>query len=332
MNPISWLLSIFFASINLFRILIRFYSLRGIYIWLIIELNLVSFVGIRIANMSKRTSLALLKYFRCQALISVFFLFLFVGRATFIISDFYLNLYIILILFCKLGAAPFHMWFVRVIIKLDWFSFIWIFSFQKLIPLFFLLKFYLFWGHLLVLRVLSSLIHGLLVIKIKKALILSSVFRINWIYARIIIAGNLWFIYFLVYSIVKIVIVLVVIADFSKRLSATRVGLRGGLLVFSYFIFLAGIPPSPIFFLKMIIVRHIISLNILIITLVLLTSSIIFIYIYINSVVFYCCQSVKYYRIRIFLDNSLRTKLFFHVILFCITRCTLFLLINFRYY
>nr|ACK86650.1 NADH dehydrogenase subunit 2 [Paracyclopina nana] len=321
----SWLLSFFFSMMNLFSILTSFYSFSGMFMWLMMELNLVSFVGLSMSNMSKSTSLALLKYFSCQSLISIFFLFLFVGSAAFIIPDNYLNLFITMILFCKLGAAPFHMWFVSVMIKLDWFSFIWMFSFQKLIPLFFLFKLYTLWSMLLIFSTLSSLVHGLLVMKMKKALILSSVFSINWIYSSMIMSGYLWLMYFLVYTIIKAFMVMITVSDISKRASSTHLSLSSGLLIFSYFMFLAGVPPSPIFFLKITILSHLVSMDFLMVALILLTSSIILMFMYMNSVVFYCCQSVKLYWMLSFSENSYTANLFFHFMYFCLILYTLFL-------
>lgn len=281
------------------------FSVRRMFIWLIIELNLVSFVGIRLFNMRKNNRLAMLKYFSCQALISVLFLLLFNGGGGITLSREVINYFLIIILFAKLGVAPWHMWFVRVIRKLDWLPFIWMFSFQKIIPLLFLIKFYLFWAPLLLLRLGFSLLHGLVVFKIKKVLILSSVFRLNWIYCRILSRSSLWLVYFVVYCFLKGAIVLCVSGGASSLFRARGVSLVAGLWIFTYFMFVSGIPPSPVFFLKVLIVSELIQVNLTSFAFLLLARSIMLIFIYINSLIFYTCQSLKLFALQPYVSKFL---------------------------
>lgn len=87
-----------------------------IIIWFIIELNLISFIGI-IMFFPRKTSKALaIKYFSFQVNVSVILFFIIIVKSQ---SRFNMGLIINIILIAKVGMAPFHMWFVSIISKVN---------------------------------------------------------------------------------------------------------------------------------------------------------------------------------------------------------------------
>lgn len=85
-------------------------------------------------------------------------------------------------LLLKVGAAPLHLWFIRIIKTLDWKTFVLMSTVQKAIPLYLLFLFQL--RRALKLgagfRCLASLSVGRVKF-LKKVMALSSVFRLAWL-------------------------------------------------------------------------------------------------------------------------------------------------------
>jgi len=84
--------------------------------WFIIELNLISFVGIILFSPGNKMKMIAIKYFTFQVNASVV-LFLFILFKS--LSLINLEIFIILILISKLGIAPIHIWFIRILSKLE---------------------------------------------------------------------------------------------------------------------------------------------------------------------------------------------------------------------
>lgn len=172
-------------------------------------LRFVCFIGLHLAQNIKGERI---QYFLIQAIRSVAFIL-----GALCIRYLHDNWCVILVWFrmlIKLGAAPFHFWFIEIISSLSWDSFYLLATVQKILPLVTLRYFYKP-ALLYVLLAISVAIIGLITRKsFKLVLGYSSVNHIGWL---IITLNNIWLIlmFFLSYSL-RILVVFSGISQISS--------------------------------------------------------------------------------------------------------------------
>ena len=283
-----------------------------------IELNLLRFVGLiwEFQDINESSSKAIIKYFRIQAFSSVLFLLAaIIIRLTNTNGIFAITIISILV---KLAIAPFHLWILSIGTKMNYFLLIWLLIPQKIIPLSIMSNIHFFRNLLLMLRLIFRTIHSLTQTKIKKIIIISSVFSINWLYFRMNVRANIWLMYFLVYSIGSMSVIMVLSKDLFSNIVVgflNKTIINQKLIVF-LLLLLSGIPPSPIFFIKIRIIYLASSVR-WFISLALILCSMLMIYIYLNSLLYSSLLSNKSYfvsftelrNIRVFMRTVLTTFL-----------------------
>ena len=263
--------------------------------WFIIELNLMSFVGIILFSSGKEIKLIAIKYFTFQVNASAVLFLLILFKSLSMVK---LETIIILVLISKLGIAPIHMWFIRILSKLEWNIFLWISIPQKLIPLIIIsVLSEIGWSILLIVSTIVSTVYGIAQVKIKKVLGASSVFRLNWLFLAMLINTNLWIIFFLVYSTIKLTLIISLLA-IQKRIRYGSLAVLKLVSVMSI-IGLAGIPPRPIFFIKLDVFINGASIIIPFTILVVIICSLIILYIYINTIIRLMILSTSDYKITL---------------------------------
>ena len=181
-------------------------------IWIIIEINLISFIPV-IVIINKFNKNSIIKYFLIQAFrSSIFILSSIYYFNKFIFLDYKLNILIYLInltILIKLGIFPFHSWYINIINNLEWLNCIILSTWQKLIPL--IILNYIFINYLLITsRIFTSLIRVIIGINHQSLRLLirySSLNHIRWICLIIIINEKIWILYFFIYSIITLTII-----------------------------------------------------------------------------------------------------------------------------
>jgi hypothetical protein len=88
-------------------------------LWILLELNFLAFIAILNKSMLFKISNKTLNYFLVQAvgrglILIVIFIFLIQATSAFLASLYFLALLL------KLGGAPFHSWYLRLVQKLSW--------------------------------------------------------------------------------------------------------------------------------------------------------------------------------------------------------------------
>ncbi len=250
--------------------------------WFFIEINLLTFISFLNFNNCKFQSQARVKYFIVQALVSgVILLIILLSINTIRLK---IKLLFRLAILVKLGAAPFQIWFISVILKLNWISIFWISTIQKFIPLLILriLVMPIMWIFIFIRFWLASL-PALNQINFKKLLGVSSVFRVNWLVARIIFRKIFWIKFIFVYGIIVMGVVLVnlkLINRTNKKLICV-INFFDTNLIFISLLALAGIPPLAIFFIKLNLLI-ILSQTSLIMSALLILFSVVIIFMYIG--------------------------------------------------
>ena len=279
----SWYLSFLAILLNSLRIILAYFSSSLIIIWFIIELNLISFIGVIMFFPRKIAKSIAIKYFSFQVNVSVILFLLVLLKGTFNVARATLMLRILI---TKVGIAPFHLWFVSIISKVEWPAFLWIAVPQKLIPLY-MIRLSIINSVsilLLVLSVAVSLAHRIMQLKIKKVVALSSVFSLNWILLSIISSSGSWSLFFIIYRFFSRVLVLTLAQTVKRSSSCFQITKPLSWLIIGLSLLLAGVPPRPLFFLKISIIVEMINQGLEFMSVVMITASLIVLFMYINLI------------------------------------------------
>lgn len=277
-------------------ILGSFLALSGnhwIFIWIGLELNLISFIPLLTSSQSNQETEAAIKYFIAQALGRGLLLI----RSLSIISNsyFFLSLnssyfFLLVSLLIKLGLPPCHFWFPSVISTISWPICLILATWQKLVPI--LLLFYIFNADIaffsisiILIRSLIGGIGGLNQTQLRSLLAYSSIGHISWILGASLISFSGGLMYFLIYILITAPIIIIfwfnsnsLLRSITSNISKSNILL---LLLVPLIISLGGIPPFTGFFPKWIVIEILSPLSSSII-LILLIGSIINLFYYLN--------------------------------------------------
>ena len=225
-----------------------------------------------------------LKYFLVQSVASSQLLFRYLFKQ--ILRFYWVNLWLVVILRIKLGAAPFHNWFIRVLKRIRYLV-VFIFStIQKLLPMYLLqfvfsntIKFFIFFSAIV--AALGSF-NQLLV---RKLLAYSSIILVAWILRGVFLRCFInWGRYWLIYTL-RLVILLGLLKNNYIRfqfVSQTSLHYLVKFYILVALLRLRGVPPFRLFFIKIIYIRNLIILMRVGLRRVLLMFSLWIIYFYIR--------------------------------------------------
>lgn len=280
-------------------------------IWACLELNILAFLPI----ISSEPGLALentMKYFLVQRWASIFFL---IGLifSMFISEHLYSIRLVSLIL--KLGAAPFHGWFISIVKRRS----IWILTLlstlQKCTPLIMIIR-------LKVTISIISLFMGMTLIfsyfslprtiNVNKILALSSIVNLSWLLVRVQHSLKTFLVFFFIYS--SLLLAVVTICTKYKLTSFKGVNnfrLIDNLIMVFVFMSLGGLPPLLGFLGKLLILKSVLVYINYSIALILVYSSLLLLYTYISRLFFIISNSP---RLKIGPRN---TKIRFKISILC---------------
>lgn len=257
--------------------------------WIILEVNILTFIPLIKNTKWNQETEAATKYFLAQAIGS---LLLLLGSA--IQNQIYLStissIVLTVALLLKLGAAPCHLWYPSVIRAISWTNCLILSTWQKLAPLALILC--LFTSHnpiLLIVAGINALLGGIMGINqthLRQLLAYSSIGHIGWILsiARINIVTPA-ILYFFMYSILVIPVFLCLNLSDSSTVkdinSTSKLNQIVSPILSILIISLAGLPPLTGFVPKFIVIINILTTNYIIIF-ILLLGSYINLYYYLN--------------------------------------------------
>ena len=258
--------------------------------WATIECNILLFVPlVTFTNAHYFPRILGLKYYFVQSLASILLL----ARIAIIIQSNQKNfseVVIIISIRWKIGVPPFHLWIVNLIIGLDWLTFFIISTWQKILPFYFLRE--------IVTPIIDLLIILSLFVRvglrfeqsrIKKIIIVSSIFTGAWIMRALVISKIVWTLVILTYAGILFPTVIIFNNDkgalnYSFLLSLNSFSEK--LILFIFLISLAGLPPLAGFYLKMIVIFLLLSHRINVLPCLLILSSVAIIFIYATLMIF----------------------------------------------
>nr|BDL61389.1 NADH dehydrogenase subunit 2 [Percnon planissimum] len=260
--------------------------------WVGLELNLMSFIPLITSSKSSISYEAALKYFLMQALGSALFI-----TASFLsISMLFTSLLLILLaLLLKLGAAPFHFWLPQVMEGLKWSQIFILSTIQKLAPMILLsyMMNSLFLSKLLILfSILSSMVGalgGLNLMSLRKIIAFSSINHMSWMFIAILISDTMWFMYFLLYSIILFSIISMFKAMYADNIvnlvKPGQANILFNVMISFNILSLSGLPPFTGFIPKWFLIQMMANNNLFLPLFFLLFSSLITLYYYLRMVI-----------------------------------------------
>ena len=277
---------------NILTVRVSFSVRRVLILWFLMEINFLTFCGFLALTNCKRKIICRIKYFCIQALVSIVIFFCFVWRNT---SLFLFSVLMTACIFFKLGAAPFHSWFFRIMVKLSWFEFFWIGVFQKIIPLIIVRK--LFNNNYILFLIIGTLVSALIATKclrVKKVITVSRVFNLNWTLRTLAWREIFWLKFILAYRFALFIFTrLFREIIFFRNTKTWLYNFFSFIILVVIIINLAGIPPITIFVLKLKIIKFLVLFSWLLRRLLIVrTITLIFSYISftIRNLIFYKTQ------------------------------------------
>nr|YP_010192727.1 NADH dehydrogenase subunit 2 [Arma chinensis]QZP40907.1 NADH dehydrogenase subunit 2 [Arma chinensis] len=170
--------------------------------WIGLEINMMSFIPLILNKTNKSSSEAAMIYFLTQSISSVLMIMMIlIMMCKYLIPNFMINSIIMISLFIKLGAAPFHMWMPKIMSNMEWMKCSILMTWQKIAPLFMIsnLNNKMMLYIIIVLSVSIGSIGGLNQTSLRKMMAYSSINHLGWLLA-INKSMNLWMIYLIIYS------------------------------------------------------------------------------------------------------------------------------------
>nr|YP_002117510.1 NADH dehydrogenase subunit 2 [Megaulacobothrus chinensis]ABW16874.1 NADH dehydrogenase subunit 2 [Megaulacobothrus chinensis] len=183
-------------------------------VWMGLEINLLSFTPM-LTNSNMMMNESAIKYFIVQAMASTMLLFsILLIQMKYMISwekQLIPSMMICSSLLLKIGAAPFHFWFPEVMKASSWINCLILMTWQKIAPMMVLsyciqLKTFIFLVNIL--SIYIGAMGGLNQTSLKQILAYSSISHLGWMISSLIVSENVWELYFLVYSLLSMIMVL----------------------------------------------------------------------------------------------------------------------------
>nr|AJQ21594.1 NADH dehydrogenase subunit 2 [Osedax mucofloris] len=261
------------------------------FMWMMMELNLFSFIPLIFSSNSINESESAIKYFLAQATgSSILFVFIILINSQFSFNSALLPILIISMLI-KLGAAPCHFWFPSVMNSMSWMSCFILSSWQKISPLFILAFFLSNFNNLTLisLGILNSLIGGIYGINqtsLRTMLAYSSISHLGWMLVVMNLSMPTLLIYFTTY-ILMIFPIMMLFNSYSisfkpQLFSNSYLPASAMLLISLLFLSMSGLPPFLGFFPKWIVLQSMVSSNMFLYSVALILSSLLTSFFYLN--------------------------------------------------
>jgi len=289
MKSITINIKLIIYSIIFMSTIIIVSSINIFIIWISIELNLFSFVLLLINDFKRNEIEASINYFLSQALGSILFLIIIAVNTRSHWFSWITSILLIIAITLKLGIVPCHYWFPATIRNIRWINCLILSTWQKIGPLFIIA--YVIKSEQVYIAIIATInaligrIMGLRQLSLKKIIAYSSIAHIGWTIAGISIKipclSITYFIFYLLISMPLFIIFNLMKINFiyESWKSTIRPILKFSTIVL--FLSLGGLPPLTGFMPKLLIINILLNYRIIIV-IVLLISSLITLFFYLN--------------------------------------------------
>ena len=233
-------------------------SNSNIIIWARLELNILRFLPL-ITSREYSPIENSIKYFLIQRFASI--IYISCVLLCILKFNYILEIIIILRIIIKLGAAPFHGWFLSLSKSLRLFIFIIVSTIQKIIPIIITRRLNIFRGLIIFIRLIRFLVvlyNRIIILRLIKVLALSRINNLVWFLVSIITGIQFFFIYYWLFLGVYIIF-LYPIKNISNQILRARH--YNKLIKIFTLLSLGGLPPFLGFLGKLYILK--VSINII---------------------------------------------------------------------
>nr|AVW86164.1 NADH dehydrogenase subunit 2 [Laetmonice producta] len=292
----------FFPYLSLFLMTLIMGSLMSLsanhwfYVWLGLELNLLSFIPLMNMSKTNQESEAAGKYFLAQALGSAIMLLGAINMyltPQIMISPSLFSQLIIIGLLIKLGLPPYHFWFPLVMNNLSWPMCFVLLTWQKIAPLLIM-----FWSitnpynlMLMLIIFMSSIIGGIGGMnqsQIRPLLAYSSIGHMSWMLAGSIYSNLSSYLYLLIYMLITTAIIILML-NINKSIISMMDSIKFNnpifmLSVIALLLSLGGIPPFLGFLPKWLIIQSLSNYSNMFLLMILIIGSIMNLFYYLNMI------------------------------------------------
>lgn len=283
-----------FISTTIIGTLIALSRTNWLYLWIGMELNLLSFIPLVARSHTLQETEARVKYFIIQA----------VGRgliltagvistnplSNFSFSPVIITIFVIRITI-KLGMAPCHQWLPHVMSSISWFICMILATWQKISPMILIIILTPRETPLIIFIVviLSAIVGGVGGInqsQLRALLAYSSIGHMRWILITTQCSFNIFILYFSVYVLITVSLISLLIkrnSILSKlSFSVSRIRITIFALVIIVIFRLGGLPPFLGFFPKWLIINTLANNDLFIVVIVLITGRLMNLFYYFN--------------------------------------------------
>nr|AZL93373.1 NADH dehydrogenase subunit 2 [Pimpla luctuosa] len=223
-------------------------------IWIMLEFNMMTFIPLIIYFNKFYKNLAL-KYFIIQTFSSsILILFSNSQLINFFENNYLIYIFINISILIKLGAAPFHSWFISLMMNMNWLNCLILSTWQKIIPM--ILIMYSFFNKIIYLSIIISCLIGSILSlnhqSLRLILSYSSINHISWMLMNLMISEKSWILYFISYFIINSSIMLI-FSQFNINFINQLLKLNNKplmLILIMNFISISGLPPMFGFLMK----------------------------------------------------------------------------------
>nr|YP_010127716.1 NADH dehydrogenase subunit 2 [Oyamia nigribasis]QPP20243.1 NADH dehydrogenase subunit 2 [Oyamia nigribasis] len=264
--------------------------------WIGLEINLLSFIPLMISSTNLMSTESSLKYFLTQALASSTLLFTVIFAAlaysyphSLSMPNLFMSTLINSSLLLKMGAAPFHFWFMGVMEGLSWVNGFILLTWQKIAPLMLLsynLSFNTFTIFVILLSIIIGSLGGLNQTSLRKILAYSSINHLGWLIAALVMSESIWNLYFIIYSFLTATIIFLLytykISHLNQAFSMNSISPITKFSLFSSLLSLGGLPPFLGFLPKWMVIQNLAETNMKITVTIMVTMTLLTLFYYLQ--------------------------------------------------
>nr|YP_003875564.1 NADH dehydrogenase subunit 2 [Physemacris variolosa]ADD97022.1 NADH dehydrogenase subunit 2 [Physemacris variolosa] len=255
-------------------------------IWMGLEINLLSFIPMLTNNKYKSMNDTSIKYFIIQTLASTTMLFSVLMIKLKMpewwekenISSMLVSSSILL----KMGAAPFHFWLPEVMNMSSWMNCLIIMTWQKIAPMMILsycIMNNMFTSIMVTTSITIGAISGLNQSYTKQLMAYSSISHSGWMIASMIISETMWEMYFMIYSTLSTILILIFNKTKSfllkQMFSYNHMNNSMKMLMMTTLLSIGGMPPFIGFLPKWMIIQSLIENNMTVLILIMVITTMI---------------------------------------------------------
>nr|AXJ93304.1 NADH dehydrogenase subunit 2 [Nereis sp.] len=280
-----------FFSTTIMGTMISLSSTNWLYLWMGMELNLLSFIPIMSHSHKLQETTGSVKYFMVQATGSGLMLTMGILSMNPYMTSYQLiiNLIFMMSMCMKLGTPPYHQWLPHVMTSIPWSSCLMLATWQKISPLM-MLTFITpseMYPMVMMIASLSAIVGGtggMNQSQMRALMAYSSIGHMGWMLAALTISNELSLMYFFVYTMITASLMLMLLKSniLMSQISNTLIPTKMMMMYMIMFVLmsLGGLPPLLGFIPKWTIIYMLTEMNMMTPLFMLITGSIINLFYY----------------------------------------------------